>query len=369
MLFTLGALAISSSPAFAHGDMTEPAPEPAPVSREMMQRQGKSLGTLHVEVAVPEEAELGDTIEIRATVTGPRDAPVPHSMVTFQSDASWGELAGHMVIGTAATDDSGVATIPYEVRRSGEVTVDAVAMSPGYAQGESEETSVDVHGNRQLYWPSVGIRIPGLNFWVLASVVGTVWALYFVVGMRIVAIARPRAALAAGEGPSMPARRQFLAKALPLGASASIASFGAVLVTLIARSPRTHSNLAKFSPNTPYKRTPFARIGTQMEMRAMPPPLERTVSFREEILPIFMESAGPHVVMPENSPPPGGLRLDSYFYLMEKEGVVVPGEPEQSELMEHLLSPGMQMPPSTPPLPDEQIQLIVSWIAQGAKDN
>jgi len=48
---------------------------------------------------------------------------------------------------------------------------------------------------------------------------------------------------------------------------------------------------------------------------------------------------------------------------------VVPGEPEESELVEHLLSVGMQMPPSVPPLPAEQIQLIVSWIAQGARNN
>ena len=61
--------------------------------------------------------------------------------------------------------------------------------------------------------------------------------------------------------------------------------------------------------------------------------------------------------------------LDSYEHLMAKEGVVVAGDPEASELMEHLLSPGMQMPPSVPPLPDEVIQVIVTWIAQGAKNN
>jgi hypothetical protein len=54
---------------------------------------------------------------------------------------------------------------------------------------------------------------------------------------------------------------------------------------------------------------------------------------------------------------------------MSRDGIVVPGEPEESELIEHLLSPGMQMPPSVPPIPDETIQLIVTWIAQGAKDN
>ncbi len=101
----------------------------------------------------------------------------------------------------------------------------------------------------------------------------------------------------------------------------------------------------------------------------MPPPLDREVSFSREVLPVFMTHGGPHVVLPESSPPPGGLRLDTYEQVMAKEGVVVPGKPEASELVEHLLSPGMQMPPSVPPLPDDVIQVIVTWISQGAKDN
>jgi hypothetical protein len=101
----------------------------------------------------------------------------------------------------------------------------------------------------------------------------------------------------------------------------------------------------------------------------MPEPLAREVSFREEVLPIFLAYGGPHVVQPRNSPPPGGLRLDAYEHIMSRDGIVVPGEPEESELIEHLLSPGMQMPPSVPPMPDERIRLIVTWIAQGARDN
>lgn len=61
--------------------------------------------------------------------------------------------------------------------------------------------------------------------------------------------------------------------------------------------------------------------------------------------------------------------LDSYEHVLGKEGVIVPGHPEESEMIEHLLSPGMQMPSSVPPPPDDQIQLIVAWIAQGAKDD
>lgn len=118
-----------------------------------------------------------------------------------------------------------------------------------------------------------------------------------------------------------------------------------------------------------FSRSPVARIGQPMDMRAMPEPLSRSVSFSKDVLPIFQRHGGPHVVRPVSSPPPGGLMLDSYEHLMAKEGVVVPGKPEKSELIEHLLSVGMQMPPSVPPLPVEVIQIIVTWIAQGAKDD
>ena len=115
---------------------------------------------------------------------------------------------------------------------------------------------------------------------------------------------------------------------------------------------------------SPYMLAPGLRM-----MRPMPPPLDRAVSFSREVLPVFLASGGPHTVAPDHSPPPGGVRLDTYEGVMAKEGVVVPGKPEESELVEHLLSVGMQMPPSIPPLPNEQIQLIVTWIAQGAEDN
>jgi len=101
----------------------------------------------------------------------------------------------------------------------------------------------------------------------------------------------------------------------------------------------------------------------------MPAVLDRPVSFAREVLPIFMTKAGPHAVPPENSPPPGHVRLDSYQHIMASEGLVVPGRPEESTLVSVLLDPAMNMPPSGPPLAPEEIQLVVSWVAQGAADN
>ena len=62
----------------------------------------------------------------------------------------------------------------------------------------------------------------------------------------------------------------------------------------------------------------------------------------------------------------GGVFLESYDDILE---TVVPGDPENSLLYKALIADGVpQMPPSGP-LPDEMIQTIYDWIAQGAKNN
>ncbi len=372
------ALVLVPGAALAHGELEEEH------GQETMTEPGHAEGEEELEVPnleihIPEEAELGDTITVRATLIDPHDgAPIPNALVIFEAPAFWGEeFRGHMVIGVAATDRKGTATIQTELRSSGDVEITAVFQGGGGFGPVEGSEMVDVHGDAQLFEPKAGLRIPGLNLWVLAAVIGLVWSVYFLVGLRVLAIARPTPVPegfgSAQADPAVPAgavsRRGFLARALPLGLQAGVAAIGAGLVTVVGRSPRTHGNLMAPPATAAYHRTPVARVGQMMEMREMPPPLGREVSFSQEVLPIFRASGGPHVVAPENSPPPGGLRLDSYEGVMAKEGVVVPGEPEESELVEHLLSVGMQMPPSVPPLPDEQIQLIVSWIAQGARNN
>lgn len=378
-LGALMALAFLPQAALAHGDMDGHPSEGQ--TQEPGMRMGGGPGereagqpmTVQLEVRVPEEADLGDAIRVQAVLTDGHGDAIEGATVVFEADAFWGEeIQGHMVIGSAVTNHSGVATLVTRLRTSGEFEVAASFPGDGRHAPAMEERTLDVHGDQQLYSPTAGIRIPWLNLWVLAGVIGLVWSVYFLVGLRVLAIARPprppvQETLAGVRDGTT--RREFLARVLPLGAQAGVAAAGAGLVTIVARSPRTHGNLMAPPSTVDYHRTPIAHVGQMMEMHEMPAPLDREVSFSNEVLPIFMANGGPHVVAPEHSPPPGGLRLDSYEGVMAKEGVVVPGKPQESELVEHLLSVGMQMPPSLPPLPDEQIRLIVTWIAQGARNN
>lgn len=369
--------------AWGHGEMEEPLghPEEEPASPPERRAEGHAEEeelepeVPLIELSFQEGAALGDHIWMRATLTDPHDgAPIEGAAIAFEAMVAWGEeMVGWMSLGEATTDRTGTATLTTQMRSSGELEVRAVFLGGDGFAPASGSAHLEVMGDARLYEPTAGIRVPWLNLWVLAAVIGLVWGTYLLVGARLIAIARPVPAIAAEASahaaPGATSRRAFLTRALPIGAQAGIAAIGVGLVGLVARSPRTHGNLLAPPATLDYDRTPVARVGRSMEMRPMPEPLDRPVSFSREVLPIFLANGGPHAVQPEHSPPPGGLRLDTYAGVMAREGVVVPGKPEESELVEHLLSVGMQMPPSVPPLPDEQIQLIVTWIAQGAKDD
>lgn len=366
-------LALPPAAAWAHGEMEEEPGNEETQHVASEDRHGSREAT-ELELRLPEEARLGDHVRLETVLMehGEHgDEALGGVPVTFEAPAVWGEeIQGPMVLGTATTDEDGTAWIEIEVRTSDEVEVTASFYGDEEHRPSAASGELMVEGTKQLYAPTVGLRVPWLNLWVLAAAIALVWGLYLVAGSRILAIARAPAARGEAE-PTRPAttRRDFLRRALPYGAVAGVAALGAGLVGIVARSPRTHGNLMAPPATQRYARTPVAFVGQRLEMREMPPPLDREVSFSREVLPIFLQNAGPHVVMPEHSPPPGGVMLDTYNHVMAMDGVVVPGHPEESELVEHLLSPAMQMPPSVPPLPGEQIQLVVTWIAQGAKDN
>jgi len=327
--------------------------------------------TATIEVDAPALAELGTRITVSATLTDAAGRPVAGAPIEFLIPTSWGEeIEGDVLVGTALTGTDGVAVVELDMRRSGEVEVIARFDGDERFKWAENEAAVEIEGESQLYTPKVGIEIPGLGIWVLAATVGTVWSLYFVVALFVLAIARSPRELAAEPGVANQGRRRFMGRLVsPVGMQAVAAAGGFGLVTLIARSPRTHGSLRTYTSASHYHRTPFALVGRESEMLELPPVLAREVSFAKEVLPILRAKAGPHVYLPESSPVPAGVRLDSYEAIMEREGLVVPGEPRESELVGVLFEPAMQMPPSLPPLPDEERQIIVSWVAQGAKNN
>ena len=91
-------------------------------------------------------------------------------------------------------------------------------------------------------------------------------------------------------------------------------------------------------------------------------------SFNADILPILTNQcafAGCHV-----AGGPGGIDLRTYGAVIaggDDDDTVIAGNARESELVEQIVEG--EMPPSGPPLPAAQIQLIIDWINEGAKNN
>ena len=91
-------------------------------------------------------------------------------------------------------------------------------------------------------------------------------------------------------------------------------------------------------------------------------------SFNADILPILTNQcafAGCHV-----AGGPGGIDLRTYDTMIaggDDDDTVIAGNARESELVEQIVEG--EMPPDGPPLPAGQIQLIIDWINQGAKNN
>ena len=91
-------------------------------------------------------------------------------------------------------------------------------------------------------------------------------------------------------------------------------------------------------------------------------------SFNADILPILTSRcafAGCHV-----AGGPDGIDLRTYDTVIaggEDDDTVIAGDARESELVEQIVEG--EMPPDGPPLPAAQIQLIIDWINEGAKDN
>lgn len=98
------------------------------------------------------------------------------------------------------------------------------------------------------------------------------------------------------------------------------------------------------------------------------------ISFKQDILPVITKKClNCHNTEDES---PSGLYLDSYEELMKGESrhgpVVKPKKGEESVLIMKLrgtTSYGKQMPRGKKPLDEEVIEMISTWIDQGAKNN
>lgn len=145
-----------------------------------------------VEIAAPNQATAGNAVTVQASLhTADEGVPLANTPVAFYTDESFAGVSGEVELGTAVTDENGVAVLTYEPRSAGEHQIRVEYLTPGETEPETATASViSVASASQLQQSTSGVQVPGLNVWLIIALVAVVWLILFSVGIRVVAIAR-----------------------------------------------------------------------------------------------------------------------------------------------------------------------------------
>jgi len=135
--------------------------------------------------------------------------------VTFLAHATFGKMDGFVEVGQAATNSQGIATVSYVPREPGDQAIKVSYVPAPGAKAEEASGTISVAGApAQLYTPTAGIQVPGLNSWLIVGLLTIVWGTLFGVGVTVIRIAR------AGQGETRVSRRE--SATAPTGSLTSI---------------------------------------------------------------------------------------------------------------------------------------------------
>ncbi len=169
-----------------------------------------------VSIAGATNAVVGQPGEISATLVSPDSGkPMSGVNVTFLAHAAFGKMDGFVEVGQATTNSQGVATVSYVPREPGDQAIKVSYVPVPGAKAEEASGTISVAGAPvQLYTPTAGIQVPGLNSWLIVGLLTIVWGTLFGVGVTVIRIAR------AGQGETRVTRRE--SATAPTGSLTSI---------------------------------------------------------------------------------------------------------------------------------------------------
>ena len=152
-----------------------------------------TAGASHVKVdiSVPTEATGGGPAAVQVRLSSAdQGLPVANAAVTLYASETFGQVSGDVELGQTVTDQNGVAVVRFHPMAAGDHEIRIQYVTPGAKDPEVTTASLTLPGvASQLYQSSAGVRIPGLNVWLLIAVVATVWAILLSVAVRVIAIA------------------------------------------------------------------------------------------------------------------------------------------------------------------------------------
>ncbi len=144
---------------------------------------------VRVDLSVPNEAAIGQPMEVQAHFHSESDDAITDLGVTFHEEVTFSGVTGDVELGRAVTDENGFAASTYEPRTAG---THEIHVRYTYGEGEEEDAAASLTvppTGQQIYRSTAGVEIPGVNVWLLMALVATVWAILLSVAFRVIAIA------------------------------------------------------------------------------------------------------------------------------------------------------------------------------------
>jgi hypothetical protein len=144
-----------------------------------------------LELQAPTKVGLGDQVTVSALLRDAQGSPVRGSRVVFWMPASFLSNSGAVELGSAVTDSRGIATIVYQARIGGAVSLNAYLSGDSRYDAAYASADMQVEGTAQLTKHIIeGVRVPGLGVWLLAGLLGIVYSIYLTVVVLLSLIAR-----------------------------------------------------------------------------------------------------------------------------------------------------------------------------------
>lgn len=144
-----------------------------------------------LQVSGPVEARIGDAVELSALLLDAGGQPVPGVQLLAEERLGFFDTkATDVTVASAATGADGVAVIRYVARREGARTL--TVRFPGNASFGAASAGLDfvVSGGPATYTVEAPPGIPGVNRFVVITVLLAVWGTMFVVASHVAAITR-----------------------------------------------------------------------------------------------------------------------------------------------------------------------------------
>jgi hypothetical protein len=145
-----------------------------------------------LKLQAPAEGTLGSSITVTTVLEDISGSAIVGATIIFWSPVDFLGTVGAIQHGEATTNAQGEAIFTYEPRTEGIVTLNAYF--PGNEQHEFTQGTMEltVQGSAQLYHEEVGVHVPGIGIWILVTILGVVWFIYFMVFVFLTRIARDK---------------------------------------------------------------------------------------------------------------------------------------------------------------------------------